>query len=149
MNFNTGSSAQPPPVYPPQTLSLGFLRGKQELFWVAGLSLVNSLLAQFDAHIRFPTGMGITQASDAIFLKAFAEGGALAHGAALVFALLAAGVVCLFAWLTGRGSRTVFMIAIVLYGLDALLCLVFQDWFSVAFHGWMLFKLIQAWRATG
>ena len=60
MNFNTGSPAQPPADYPPQTLSLGFLQGKQELFWIAGLSLVNSLLAEFNANLRFPTDIGET-----------------------------------------------------------------------------------------
>ena len=149
MNFNTNA---PPPVTDSvtpesQMAGYGFARGKSQFIWIAGLSLVNSLLTQFGANIRFPVGLGLTEFTDAVLLKGF-EGASIARAAAIVFALLASGIAVLFGYLIGRGSRGVFIAAIVLYGLDTILCLVFQDWFAVAFHGWILFKLISDYKMT-
>jgi len=148
--MNATPAPLPPPDQPgyPSLAALGFARGRAEFFWIAGLSLVNSLLTSFGAHVRFPVGMGVTAASDAIFNEVLKDGGNIAKLAAIAFSLFASGIVALFAWLTGRGNRVIFILGIVLYILDGVLCLVFQDWFSVAFHAWITFKLFQSWSQT-
>ncbi len=126
---------------------IGFALGKREFFWIAGLSFVNSLLAQFGANVRFPVGLGLSQVTDAVLLHGF-EGAGVAKAAALVLALFISGVVLLFGWLTGRGNRVVIILGIVLYLLDGLLCLAFKDWFSAGFHAWITFRLFQALSLT-
>lgn len=127
---------------------IGFARGRREFFWIAGLSLINSLLAQFGANVRFPVGLGLSQVTDAVLIHGFGEGNGVAKAAALVLALFFSGLVLLFGWLTGRGNKVLFILGIVLYILDGLLCLAFQDWFSVGFHAWISFRLFQAWGLT-
>ncbi len=145
MTFSA-SPAPGPAVPPARPRGYGALLGSREFYWVAGLSLVNSALTQFKANIRFPVGLGITQVMDVIALGLRDKLGGIALGIAITFALLGAGFFALFGWLTGRGIKAALLIGLVLYGLDGLLCLLFQDWFAVAFHAYILYKLIQAVR---
>jgi hypothetical protein len=60
---------------------------------------------------------------------------------AIVFAVLAAGTVALFGWLANKRYLAAFVVAMILYLLDGLLLLFFQDWLSVAFHAYALICL--------
>jgi hypothetical protein len=149
MNLNPSSAPlESDPSLPPPAAPEGFRHGRNQFYTIAALSVINSLLAQFGAGLHFVVGLGFTELSDAILLQGFKEAGAIAHAAALFFTLFIAGLVCLFAWLTGRGNRVIFIIGIVLYCIDALIYLYFQQWLSVGFHVWILIKLFSSWGMT-
>ena len=133
-----------PLTAPRPAINVGAIIGAREFYWVAGLSLVNSLLAHTGANIRFPIGLGITQVMDGVAIGLHEKLGGIALGIAIFFDLFAAGICVLFGWLSGRGMKAMLVIGMILYALDGLLCLLFGDWLSLAFHAFILYKLFQA-----
>lgn len=116
-----------------------FKAGANWFFWIAGLSLANSIIAAMGKEWGFIMGLGTTQAIDGI-AKA-AGGGSAGALIALAFDLLVLAVVCLFGFLCRRGFVWAFAVGMVLYALDALVFLVIGDWFGLGFHALVLFFL--------
>jgi hypothetical protein len=114
------------------------LKGSSSWFVVvAGLSMVNSILAITGANIHFIFGLGLTQIVDA-----------LAHnsgGAGIVLDLIINGLIAgmfVFFWNFARkGAKWAFYAGMGLYVIDALILLAFKDVLSVAFHGWALYRM--------
>jgi hypothetical protein len=117
-------------------------RGANWFYWVAGLSLVNSLLVHLGGNIRFVVGLGVSSAADsiaAIGAKDHPAQAAIFRAIAIGFAVLASAIVVLFGWLANRRYIAFFAIGMVLYLLDGLLLLLFRQWLSVGFHAFVLF----------
>ncbi len=114
------------------------IKGSSSWFvMVAGLSLVNSVLAMTGASIHFIFGLGLTQIVDV-----------LAHesgGAGIVLDLIINGMIAgvfVFFWSFARkGAKWAFFAGMGLYVIDALILLAFKDVLSVAFHGWALYRM--------
>jgi hypothetical protein len=102
------------------------ISGARWFWWIAGLSLVNSVLIHSGSDTSFVVGLGFTLIADSIFqelkLVAFAVD-ALAIGGIFVLGLLA-----------GRGQLWAFVVGMILYALDALIYLPLEAWMAVAFH---------------
>ena len=98
-------------------------------FWVAALSLVNSIAALAGQGWRFIIGLGITQFADALAART-------GHGVAVV-ALVDAAFMGGFA-LLGRfalqGRRWAFALGAAFYAIDGLIFVAARDWIGVAFH---------------
>lgn len=108
--------------------------GGDWFFWIAGFSVVNSLLAQFNANIHFVIGLGTTEVFDS---------GALGvpKAASIVLDILAAGFYVLYGLFARKGARWAFIVGAVFYLLDGLLLLAAKDWLAVAFHAYALFRI--------
>jgi hypothetical protein len=119
--------------------------GASWFFWIAGLSLINSLAALTGSNWGFILGLGVTQVIDAIAQEI---GGA---GPLVGFALDlgAAGLFIGFGILARKGLAWSFVVGMILYGLDGLLFLLVGDWFGLAFHVFVLFCLFKGLQATG
>ena len=125
-----------------EALEKRFRNGASWFFWVAGLSLVNSVVALFDGEWGFIFGLGVTQAVDAIAWSVGQEAPELAVvGKAVGFGVdfLIVGLVALMGWLAHKRMVWVFVVGLVLYAGDALLCLVVGDFLGLAFHGFVFF----------
>ncbi len=116
--------------------------GARWFFWIAALSLVNTAIAHSGEDRAFLVGLTVTQVADA-FAKVFVE-----HGwpkattyAAIGFDVIMAGVFAAAGVFAQRRVVWLFAAAIALYALDALLCIPFEAWMSLAFHGLALFYL--------
>jgi hypothetical protein len=110
--------------------------------------LINSLAALTGSNWGFHPRIGRDQVIDAI---AHQIGGA---GPAVGFALdlAASGLFIGCGLLARKGLAWVFVVGMVLYGLDGLLFLLVGDWFGLAFHVFVLFCLfkgLQAARGAG
>ena len=111
--------------------------GASWFYWIAGLSLINSLLSLAGTEWGFILGLGITQLFDGI-------GGALGPAGKLVaFAmnLITASVLIVFGVLAARRQTWAFVVGMALYAMDALLFLLVLDILGLAFHGVALFFL--------
>jgi hypothetical protein len=117
--------------------------GANWFFWIAGLSLVNSVLAVTGASMRFIFGLGITQVADALGGIAEGEGSGIAKAVAFGISLVLAGFVALFGLASLKRIHPLYVLGMVLYFLDGLLMLVFQDWLGAGFHAFVLWGL---WR---
>ena len=120
--------------------------GANWFYWIAGLSLLNSVIQMFDSDRSFVVGLGITQVFDAIASLAAKEAGpgagTVLRGIAFALDVCVAGVFALFGWQAGKRRRWAFLLGMILYFLDALIFLLASDWLSLGFHA---FALVGIW----
>ena len=127
-----------------------FKSGANWFYWIAALSLVNSMVQAFGGTFGFVVGLGITQVFDAVGRGAAEAGGAIGtvvRGFAFVLDLFAAGVFALFGFLARKRMRWAFVVGMALYALDGLLFLLVGDLLGVAFHAFALFGIFVGLRA--
>ena len=121
-----------------------FLGGANWFFWIAGLSLINSVLMLSGTEWSFIIGLGMTQVIDVIATgiasqekEAATVLKLVAFGLDVVVAGMCAGVGLLarkrFAW--------AFILGMILYAMDGMIFLLFQDWLSFGFHVFALFGI--------
>ena len=151
----SGSST---PALPPTASALPGTEASPELFelekrvksggswyyWVAALSLVNSVVAFSGGGGGFVIGLSVTQFVDAMLS---ADGGVM-KGVGLALGVLAAGVFALFGVFACKRHVWAFIVGMLLYGLDTILTVLDQQWLGLAFHGWVLFSLFIGTRAA-
>jgi hypothetical protein len=120
-------------------------KGANWFFWVAGLSIVNSLIMHGGGETYFVVGLGVTLTAD-ITATAISQQHpdleVIARGFAMAFTVVSALIVAVFGWLARRGMLVLYGVGMFLYLLDGLLFLLYQDYLSVAFHA---FALVCMW----
>ena len=118
--------------------------GLNWFYWIAALSLVNSVSFLFGASLTFVIGLGATQFVDGL-VSALSEN--LPHQATIVrpiglaINVFIAGLFALFGYLGRKGFRSFAIIGMILYLLDGILLLLFKDYLGAAFHAWALFGI--------
>ena len=121
-----------------------FRAGIGWFYWIAGLSLVNTLAYLFGTTWTFIAGLGLTQIVDAIMsllVRDLGDSWAFLRLVGLgIDVLIAAGFV-LIGYVGRKGHRWPVIAGMVLYTLDGLLLLVFKDIIAAAFHGWALYGI--------
>ena len=113
-------------------------------YWVAALSLVNSVMAFSGGGGGFVIGLSVTQLVDAMLT---ADGGSM-KGISFVIGVLAAGVFALFGYFACKRHVWAFSVGMLLYGLDTILTVLAEQWLGLAFHGWVLVSLFLGMRAA-
>ncbi|MFN0110544.1 MAG: hypothetical protein ACKVZH_16940 [Blastocatellia bacterium] len=113
---------------------------------LAGLSIINSLIAVFGGTFHFIFGLGITGVVDAIVLALQAESLGIIIG--LMFSIAIAGLFVIFGFLARKRMHWVYLVGIGVYLLDGLLLLFFGDYLGAAFHAYVLFRLYQGLSAS-
>ena len=117
---------------------LQVLKGPASWFvMIAGLSVVNSILAMSGAHVRFIFGLGLSQIVDALAHQAGSPGYVLD----LVINGMIAGVFVLFWNFARQGQRWAWYLGMALYVVDGLLLLLFKDYLAIAFHAYALYRM--------
>jgi hypothetical protein len=109
--------------------------GARWFWWIAGLSLVNSIILHSGGGTSFVIGLGFTLVVDGIFQSL--------KPVAFAVDLCALGFFFAMGWYAARGWVWAFLTGIIFYALDAVIYLVFQDWMPAAFHGLALFYLFR------
>ena len=96
--------------------------GASWFYWIAGLSLINSVAATAGVNWRFIFGLGITQVLDAMGTQ---FGGA-AKIITLALNLVVAGIFILFGVFAHKRHLWAFIVGMVLFAMDTLLMFVFR-----------------------
>jgi hypothetical protein len=104
---------------------------------IAGLSILNSVLAMSGTGFHFIFGLGITEIVDVIGRQGGTTGSALS----LVVNLFIAGVFYMFWHFARRGEKWAFLVGMALYAVDGLILVPFRDYWSVGFHAYALFRI--------
>jgi len=123
------------------------LSGANWFFWIAGLSLVNSLVLLVGSQWNFIVGLGTTQVVDAIALELAQQFGSVWKFIGLMFNVIIAGVFCFFGVFSRKKHSWAFILGMVLYALDGLLFLLVQDFLSLGFHAFALFCIFSGLKA--
>jgi hypothetical protein len=118
---------------PPSRLERQRRNGALWFYWIAALSLVNSVAALVEQSWRFILGLGITQLADSLAARS-------GHGHAVVAAVdvLVIGGFALIGRFAQRGYVWAFVAGGIFYALDGLLFLAGRDWVAVGFHVFVL-----------
>lgn len=123
--------------------------GADWFYWIAGLSLINSLILAFGGNFTFIAGLAITQIVNALAIAAVDQGmSSSVIAVAVVFEIICAGVFALFGYYANRGFAAAFIAGIVIYLLDALLAIVIGSWIGGAFHLFALFFIFRGFLAS-
>jgi hypothetical protein len=112
-------------------------------FWIAGLSLINSLSSLSGTSIGFPVGLGVTHLVDALASDMQNQGKIIGF----VINLFASGIVASFGYFARQGRGWGFTIGIFFYVLDALLLLLWMDILGILFHALALFFIFSGYVA--
>ena len=116
--------------------------GMNWFYWVAGLSIINTVIALTGGAANFFLGFGITQLVDS-FITSTAQGALVGAVIDLAFG----GLYLLFGYLGQRSHRNWIMVGIALYALDGLIFLYYQVWLGVIFHAYVVYSLVRGLRA--
>ena len=116
--------------------------GANWFFWIAAMSIINSIMTLAGSDLGFVIGLGITQLFDA----AGTEFGV--KGVTFVLSLLAAGGFVFFGVFARKQLNWAFLTGMILYALDGLLFLAVGDILSVGFHVFVLFWMFNGYRAN-
>jgi hypothetical protein len=102
-------------------------------WWIAALSLVNTILIHSGSETSFLVGLGFTLIADVVFksVKAVAFG---IDAIAIIFFFLMGRYAL-------RGHLWAFVLGGAVYTCDALIYLYIQDFMSLGFHGLALFYI--------
>lgn len=152
-------TTEQPPILPPQTptatiatenpqLLMTVKGGASWMFWVAGLSLINSVISYSGYDWQFAMGLGITMVLDglaAAFKSTFATIFAGCVNAAILLALVGLGV------LAGRRAVWAFVLGIGILGLDTALLFAVagtEAFFGIALHAWAIYAMFGGMNAA-
>jgi hypothetical protein len=121
--------------------------GANWFYWIAGLTLVTSIVTFSGGGWRFLISLGTTQ-----FIDAFAEGlstelGGAPKVVALVLDIFVTALFVLFGVLAGKKLLSAYMIGMIVFGLDGLVSLLFQDLIGVVAHAVVLFFMARGYMA--
>ncbi len=124
--------------------------GANWFFWVAGLSLVNTIIAHSGGDRHFIVGLSFTAIVDAIAQevgKQEPEAATIATVIAIAFSCFVTLVAALFGWMSRKRWLAVFGIGMGIYLLDGLLYLLLGDIMSAGFHGFALWSMFTGFNA--
>jgi len=126
MNENTPSTVSGDPIV---------ISAARWFWWIAGLSLVNTVLHYAGSNTSFVIGLGLTTLATFYFAQQ------------IVLAAFACFVTIGFYFAVGlyaqRGRLWAFYLGLAVYVLDALIFLMFEDWMSVGFHALAIFFIVK------
>lgn len=122
--------------------------GANWFYWIAGLSLFNSVGFAAGATVSFLGGLGFAVLVD-VFINAMIENGAspMLKIVSVVFALILIIAFALFGYYANRGFSGAFILGIIIYSLDLLLVLLLEDYFMAGFHALALFFIVRGYLA--
>jgi hypothetical protein len=123
--------------------------GANWFFWIAGLSLANSVILLAGGKWSFVVGLGVTQLVDltALFAKKDFGHATLVNAIALGVNAFVAGFFILFGVFARKRYIAPFVVGMVLYVIDGVVLALFEEWLSVVFHALVLWWLFGGLRA--
>ena len=128
-------------------LSQRYKSGANWFYWIAGLTIITSLITAFGGGIRFLISLGITQLIDAVAQVLSERAGGGLKVVAFVLDLIITGLFILFGWLANRKLLWAYVLGMVAFLLDGLVSLLIADWVSVIAHAVVLFFLFRGFQA--
>ena len=129
-----------------ENLEKRLVAGASWFYWIAALSLLNSVILLFGGKIQFVFGLGVTQFVDAVALGL--QTGTVGQALAFIFDLAAASLFAIFGYLSHKKLRWAFIVGMVLYTLDGLILLLLSSFLSAAVHAYVLYRMSSAFVAV-
>jgi hypothetical protein len=116
--------------------------GARWFFWIAGLSLVNTLMSRSEKGYAFLIGLGVTQVIDYMGVQMGNP------NIALVVNVVVSGVFALLGYFAWQRQSWSFIVGMIFYALDALVFLPGANWLGLGFHAFVLFWMFRGLKAN-
>ena len=124
-------------------LTQRYRSGASWFFWIAGLTMVTSIITYSGGDWRFLISLGTTQVIDAIAQALAAELGGAPQIIALVLDVILTGIFVFFGVLAMKKLLWAYLLGMVVFGLDGLVSLLIQDFIGVIAHVVVLIFLVR------
>jgi hypothetical protein len=118
--------------------------GAKWFYWIAALSMINSIVVITGGNFHFVVGLGITSVVDALAKRVGSAGSVLD----IIINGFVAGLFVLFGTFAVKAQKWAFLVGMTLYALDGLLLLGVKDILSVGFHAYALFAIYRGYTAA-
>jgi len=129
--------------------------GARWFYWIAALSMINSLVVIIGGNFHFVIGLGITSLVDAVAKRVGSAGNMLD----IVINGFVAGVFALFGYFGTKAQKWAFLVGMGLYAADGLLLLGVKDYngiwmlggeeyLSLGFHAYALYAIYRGYEAA-
>lgn len=118
--------------------------GVDWFFWIAGLSLINSIGYLLGNNFVFFLGLGITQIVDSlmfVFAGEFKAGGNIIRFIGFTMDVFIAGIFVVLGVFGRKRYRIPVIIGMILYAVYGVIVLLFQDFLSAGLHAFALFGI--------
>jgi hypothetical protein len=125
--------------------------GARWFYWIAALTVINSMINMNGGGINFIVGLSASQFVDGLaigYAKDFASSAVIGKTIALIVNILLAGVFFMFGKFAYSKQNLAFMLGMICYGADALLGVPFGEWLGVGFHLFALFCIYGGMQAN-
>jgi hypothetical protein len=117
--------------------------GSQWFLWIFGLSIVNTLILFFGGQVSFIFGLGITQIFEGFYIGLFGKLNIIG-----VFISIFVSSIFLIIWYYSKGlSKVAFIIGMIIYGIDAIILLFFQEYLCFGVHIYALFMILKGYQS--
>jgi hypothetical protein len=122
--------------------------GARWFFWIAALSMINSIVILANGHWNFLAGLGITQFISGLAVGLSEQLGTAATVIAVALDLMVALIFVSLGLFAQKRHTWAFILGMVIYGLDGLIFLLVQDWLAIAFHAFVLYGIYRGLSAN-
>lgn len=151
----TAQGAPPMPSGVPDATATTHARvmksGADWFLWIAGLSAVNVVSIMSGSGFGFIIALAVTDLISGFGSELGKSSGGIgtaAFGVSAVLNLLAIGLFVVFGLFARKGHLWAFIVGLVFYAIDSLLCILSGAWLMLAFHAWATFSIVLGMRAA-
>ncbi len=122
--------------------------GSGWFFWIAGLSLVNIIMAIINGSWGFVFGLGTAEIIYYVAQELSYQLGSFVLTAGIALSLLLMGIFVALGFGSRKGKNLCFILGFILYALDAILLVVLGDYMGALFHLYPLYCIFKGLQAN-
>ena len=128
-------------------LAAKYRSGANWFYWIAGLTIVTSIMSYTGANFRFLISLGTTQVIDGLANVMSEELGGAPKIIALVLDLILTGAFVMFGVLANKKFLWAYILGMAVFVIDGLVSLLVQDWVGVIAHVVVLVFMVPGFMA--
>ena len=128
-------------------LSARFASGANWFYWIAGLTLVTSLIGLLGGSWGFALSLGITQVIDGLALYVTDSLGEAPKVIAIVLDILITAMFVGFGYLANKRHMWAYLTGMIVFLLDSLISIAIYDLLGIIIHGFALVMMIRGYIA--
>lgn len=128
-------------------LSARFASGANWFYWIAGLTLVTSLIGLLGGAWGFALSLGITQVIDGLALYLSESSGEATKIIAIVLDIFITALFVGFGYLANKRHMWAYLTGMIVFLLDSLISIVIYDLLGIIIHGFALVMMIRGYIA--
>lgn len=128
-------------------LSQRYRSGANWFYWIAGLTLITSIIGLLGGGWRFFLSLGTTQLIDAIAAAASEGLGNATKVVALVLDIFITAAFVAFGALAHKKFLWAYILGMVVFLFDGLISLLILDWIGIIVHALVLFWMFRGYQS--